>query len=290
MRQLTIMSGKGGTGKTTIAAALAALGKRQVMADCDVDAADLHLLLDAKVLRTERFYGGRSPSVDLERCTGCGICNDLCRFGAIENGVVDLVACDHCGLCVYGCPEKAICMVEDHSGDLSVSETPYGPFVHARLGIGEENSGKLVTEVRKRATEIAKTEGIELVMIDGPPGIGCPAMASMAGATMVLAVSEPTLSGIHDLDRVLELAKHFRIPARVCVNRFDINPGLTDQIEDSCRVKGFEVIARVPFDPCVIDALVMRKTVIDHPCGDVTRRVREMWERLTSDLNAIPST
>jgi MinD superfamily P-loop ATPase len=284
MRQLTIISGKGGTGKTTIAGAFALLAEGKVMVDCDVDAADLHLILDAKTQRTEKFFSGRSPVVDGEKCTQCGICTDLCRFGAIKDGVVDIVSCDHCGLCAHGCPENAIAMVEDHSGNWFVSETPWGPLVHARLGMGEENSGKLVTAVRKKALEIAEKENIDLVIIDGPPGIGCPVLASVAGVDMVLAITEPSLSGMHDLERILKLSGHFQIPAKVCINKFDINSKLTDEIERTCQEKGAEVISKIPFDRCVIDSLVMRKTVVDHPCGEVTERVRGMWEKLEAEL------
>ncbi len=284
MRQLTIISGKGGTGKTTITGAFAVLAENKVMVDCDVDAADLHLILDAKIRQREEFYGGRSPVVDLEKCTQCGICTDLCRFAAIQDGVVDIVSCDHCGLCVHGCPEDAIVMREDHSGDWFVSDTPYGPLVHARLGIGEENSGKLVTAVRKRASEIAKEESRNLVIIDGPPGVGCPVMASVAGTDMILAISEPTLSGLHDLNRVLDLSRHFKIPAKICINKFDVNLDLTQQIERACRKRGTEVISKLPFDTCVVDALVMRKTVVDHPCGEITSRIEAMWEMIEADL------
>jgi MinD superfamily P-loop ATPase len=284
MRQLTLISGKGGTGKTTIAGAFAVLAKHKVMADCDVDAADLHLIMDAKIQQTETFYGGRSPVVDVEKCTQCGICTDLCRFDAINDGVVDIVSCDHCGLCSHGCPENAIAMVEDLSGNWFVSGTPHGPLVHARLGIGEENSGKLVTAVRKKASEIAEKENRDLVIIDGPPGIGCPVMASVAGVDMVLAISEPTLSGMHDLDRILELSRHFQIPAKVCINKFDINSKLTHEIERACHEKGAEVISKLPFDRCVIDSLVMKKTVIDHPCGEVTSRIKAMWKTIEAEL------
>jgi MinD superfamily P-loop ATPase len=286
MKQLTIISGKGGTGKTTITAAFALLAKHKVVVDCDVDAADLHLILEAQMVRKEKFFGGRSPVVDMERCTACGICTEVCRFGAIHDGVVDLVSCDHCGLCALGCPENAITMVEDHSGYWFVSETHHGPLVHARLGIGEENSGKLVTEVRKKASEIAEKETLDLIIIDGPPGVGCPVMASVAGVDMVLAVSEPSLSGRHDLNRILDLADHFQIPARVCINKYDINHGLTTEMERACQERGADVISKLPFDRCVIDALVRRKTVIDHPCGEVTTQIRDMWERIENELTS----
>src|SRR4030043_540395 len=221
IKQLAIVSGKGGTGKTTIAAAFAALARNKVMVDCDVDAADLHLLLQPKILMEEKYFGGRTPRVDLDKCTQCGLCTEVCRFHAIINGVVDSVSCEGCGFCSHICRENAIMWGEAFSGVWFVSETPYGPFVHARLGIGGENSGKLVTVVRKKAMEIAKEKSLDLILIDGPPGIGCPVTASLTGVNLVLAITEPTLSGIHDLERILKLSDHFKIPSMVCVKEVD---------------------------------------------------------------------
>ena len=285
MRQLTVISGKGGTGKTTLAAAFASLAEDKVLADCDVDAADLHLILNPTVKRREPFSGGRSPVVDAEKCTKCGICTEVCRFDAIEDGEVDLIACDHCGLCVYACPENAITMEEDFNGEWFVSETDYGPMVHARLGMGEENSGKLVTVVRKEASEIAKERNLDLVIIDGPPGIGCPVIASVAGVDLVLVVVEPTLSGIHDMERILGLASHFKIPALACINKYDINLVNTKKIREYCERNGVKVLGMIPFDSKVIDALVQRKSVITYPCGDVTKEVTKIWEKVSDHLN-----
>ena len=285
MRQLTVISGKGGTGKTTLAAAFASLAEEKVLADCDVDAADLHLILNPTVKRREPFSGGRSPVVDAEKCTKCGICTEVCRFDAIEDGEVDLVACDHCGLCVYACPENAITMEEDFNGEWFVSETDYGPMVHARLGMGEENSGKLVTVVRKEASEIAKERNLDLVIIDGPPGIGCPVIASVAGVDLVLVVVEPTLSGIHDMERILGLASHFKIPALACINKYDINLVNTKKIREYCERNDVKVLGMIPFDSKVIDALVQRKSVIAYPCGDVTKEVTKIWEKVSDHLN-----
>jgi MinD superfamily P-loop ATPase len=280
IKQLAIVSGKGGTGKTTIAAAFASLAKNKVMVDCDVDAADLYLLLRPKVLKQEKYFGGRSPRVDLDKCTQCGLCTEVCRFHAIENEVVDYVSCEGCGFCSHICPEDAITMEEAFSGDWFVSDTPYGPFVHARLGIGEENSGKLVTVVRKKATEITKEKGLDLILIDGPPGIGCPVTASITGVDLVLAVTEPTLSGIHDLERILKLAEHFKIPSAVCINKFDINLENTDRIAAYCEKNGSKIIGKIPYEPKVVEALVNRKTVMEYPCNEIQGIVHRMWEEV----------
>jgi MinD superfamily P-loop ATPase len=284
VKQLAIVSGKGGTGKTTIAAAFAALAKNKVMVDCDVDAADLHILLQPKIVTQEKYFGGRSPRVDLEKCTQCGLCTEVCRFNAIDNGVVDPVSCEGCGFCSHICPEDAITMEEAFSGDWFVSETLYGPFVHARLGIGEENSGKLVTVVRKKAVEIAKEKNLGLIVIDGPPGIGCPVTASLTGVNLVLAITEPTLSGIHDLERILKLAEHFKIPSMVCINKFDINLENTQQIAAYCKNNGSRLIGQIPYEPKVIDALVNMKTVMEYPCNEVQGIVQRMWEEVENLL------
>jgi MinD superfamily P-loop ATPase len=255
------------------------------MVDCDVDAADLHLLLRPEVLKQEKYYGGRSPHVDLDKCSQCGLCTEVCRFDAIDNGVVDHVSCEGCGFCSHICPENAISMEEAFSGDWFVSETHYGPFVHARLGIGEENSGKLVTVVRKKAVEIAKEKNLELILIDGPPGIGCPVTASMTGVDLVLAITEPTLSGIHDLERILKLAEHFKIPSMVCINRFDINLENAKKIASYCENNGSRIIGKIPFERKVIEALVNRKTIMEYPCNGVQGIVQRMWEEVDTVLN-----
>ncbi len=288
IKQLTIVSGKGGTGKTTIAAAFAALASNKVMVDCDVDAADLHLLLNPRVLEKERYYGGRSPHVDLNKCTQCGVCTEVCRFNAIHNGVVDYVSCEGCGFCSHVCPENIIIMEQAFSGDWFISETPYGPFVHARLGIGEENSGKLVTVVRKKAMEVAQERGLELILIDGPPGIGCPVTASLTGVNLVLAITEPTLSGIHDLERILKLSNHFKIPSMVCINKFDLNFENSNKISSYCEKNGSKLLGKIPFEPKVIEALVLRKTIMDYPCDEVQGIVLKMWEEVEKALFPSP--
>jgi MinD superfamily P-loop ATPase len=284
VKQLGIVSGKGGTGKTTIAAAFASLAQNKVMVDCDVDAADLHLLLHPRIVTQEKYFGGRAPHVDLEKCTQCGLCSEVCRFNAIDNGWVDYVSCEGCGFCSHICPEDAIIMEEAFSGEWFVSETLYGPFVHARLGIGEENSGKLVTVVRKKAMEVAQERGLELILIDGPPGIGCPVTASLTGVNLVLAITEPTLSGIHDLERILKLAEHFKIPSMVCINKFDINLENTQQITSYCENNGSRIIGKIPYEPKVIEALVHQKTVMDYPCNEVQGIIQQMWEQIGAIL------
>jgi len=288
IKQLAILSGKGGTGKTTVAAAFASLAKDKVMVDCDVDAADLHLLLQPEILTQEKYFGGRSPRVDLGQCTQCGLCTEVCRFHGIDNGVVDPISCEGCGFCFHICPENAIAMEEAFSGDWFVSETLYAPFVHARLGIGEENSGKLVTVVRKKAMEVAQERGLELILIDGPPGIGCPVTASLTGVNLVLAVTEPTLSGIHDLERILKLSDHFKIPSMVCINKFDINLENTQKIASYCRNNGSRIIGEIPYEPKVIEALVNMKTVMEYPCNEVQGIVHRMWGEVENTLFPSP--
>lgn len=284
MKQLTIISGKGGTGKTTVTAAFAHLADNAVIADCDVDAADLHLILTPDIIRREPFYGGELPSVDYERCTMCGLCEQHCRFGAIQAAKVDPVSCEGCGVCAYVCPEKAISMKERISGNWFLSETREGPMVHARLGIAAENSGKLVSMVRQQAKELAEKEKKNLVIIDGPPGIGCPVIASIGGVDLVLIVTEPTLSGLHDLKRILEVAEHFGIKAYVCINKFDINPENTQLIADYCREKGYEVIGKIPYDPAVTKAMISGLSVVEYPCNGVTAEIKKIWEYMERAL------
>jgi MinD superfamily P-loop ATPase len=288
MKELTILSGKGGTGKTTVCAAFAALATNKVLSDCDVDAADLHLLLDPTVRREEDFIGGRTPQIDYRLCMKCGHCQPLCRFEAIhrEDGscVIDPLACEHCGLCALACPGHAIRMVDAVNGRWFISDTRFGALVHARLGIGEDNSGKLVTLVRREARRIAEREGAALLINDGPPGIGCPATAAITGTDGVLIVTEPTVSGLHDLRRVIGLCRHFRLPALVCINKYDINEAQTVLIQQECQADGVPVVGLIPFDPAVSRALVARQTVVDFDCGPATAAVIETWDKVQRTL------
>jgi MinD superfamily P-loop ATPase len=286
MKQITIISGKGGTGKTTITAAFSYLAQKAVLADCDVDAADLHILLDPAVQRTEEFSGGKTAVIQKSLCTQCGACRELCRFDAIHGLEIDPVSCEGCGVCAALCPEKAITMVNKLSGHWFVSDTRNGPMVHARLGIAEDNSGKLVSMVRQEARRVAEEKSLEYVIIDGPPGIGCPVIASITGVDLVLVVTEPTLSGLHDLKRVLATAGHFNIPAAVCVNKFDINPENTRVIEEFCAQQEVRVVGKVPYNRCVVAALMQKNTVFEHPCGEVSAEISRMWDTLRSMMQS----
>jgi MinD superfamily P-loop ATPase len=257
MKELVVISGKGGTGKTTVTAGLAALGDNQVLADCDVDAADLHLILSPKLREEHEFVSGEIAGIDQELCTACGECLEHCRYGAVtEDFRVITAMCEGCGVCEFVCPTGAAAMSPRTSGRWNRSDTRFGPMVHAALGIGEENSGKLVALVRKQARELAEEKAADFLLTDGPPGIGCPVIASLGGADMVLAVTEPSVSAVSDLHRVVDLAAHFDIPALVLINKHDVNPELSDEIESYCWRKQAPVIGRLPYDPAFIQAQI----------------------------------
>ena len=285
MKQLTIISGKGGTGKTTITAAFASLSDSHVMADCDVDAADLHLILSPKVEKSEDFQGGKTAVIDKERCSQCGECLNLCRFEAIKDYTVDPISCEGCGFCARACPEGAVKMEQNISGRWFISHTRHGYMTHAELGIAEENSGKLVTLVRQQARLIAEKEKAECIIIDGPPGIGCPVIAAITGVDLLLVVTEPTLSGIHDLERVVGVAGHFKIPALVCINKYDINLNNTSRIEEYCSSNSLLVAGRIGYNPEVTKAMINKKSVVEYDCGAVTEEVERIWERVMETLN-----
>jgi MinD superfamily P-loop ATPase len=286
VKQITVLSGKGGTGKTTLVASFATLAKKTVLTDCDVDAPDLHLLLNPQIVQTQEFVGSKVAVIDKEKCIQCGKCKELCRFNAIEELSVDPVLCEGCGVCTYICPAKAIKLTERISGYAFISNTKYGPMSHARLNPGEENSGKLVTLVRKNAKQVAETKNCELILNDGPPGIGCPVIASVGGVDVGLIVVEPTLSGIHDMERALGLLNHFGISSLVCINKYDINEENTDRIVEYCGSKGVEVVGKIPFDIIVTEAMVAGKTVVEYsPDNRVSQVIEMAWERLLSALN-----
>lgn len=286
MKQLTVISGKGGTGKTSITAAFASLARgNAVFADCDVDAADLHLILKPRVKKTMVFHGLKIASIDKKQCIGCKKCYEHCRFNAIDEEI-NLVEerCEGCGVCVYVCPVNAVSMVDRNSGFVYVSETRFGPMVHASLNTAEEASGKLVTMVRENAKAVAEERNKDLVIIDGPPGIGCPVISSITGVDLVLVVTEPTLSAIHDLERVLGVTEHFKVPAVVCVNKYDINVENTRRIEDYCRKNNITVVGRLPYDTVVTKAMIHEKTVIEFSEGSFSDKLKRMWEKIREML------
>jgi MinD superfamily P-loop ATPase len=278
MREIVVLSGKGGTGKTSIVGSLAALAKGKVLADCDVDAADLHLLLKPAVRQENEFWSGQLAQIDEAKCTQCGLCQELCRFDAVKDYKVDPIACEGCGFCSHICPEEAITMRENMSGHWFISDTNYGPLVHARLGIAQENSGKLVAQVRQEARRIADEGGFDYIISDGPPGIGCPVISSLSGASLALMVTEPTLSGIHDLERVLGVSGHFGVPAAVCINKYDLNEENSRRIEDYCQDQGIKVAARIPFDNAVTEAIVRGLPVVEYTDSKVSQEIAGLWE------------
>jgi MinD superfamily P-loop ATPase len=290
MKELVVLSGKGGTGKTSLTAAFAAMASDCLLCDADVDAADLHLLMQPDVRQRTDFQGGGVAVIDPQRCTECGTCIEMCRWSAIGSDfVVDEIGCEGCGVCVDFCPEQAIDFPIKTCGQWFISETRFGPMVHARLGIAEENSGRLVTLVRQQARQLAEERGIDLILTDGPPGVGCPVIASVGGATGVVIVAEPTVSGIHDMARAIELCRHFKVPVMVCINKFDLNPDNSATIERMAREGGLPVVGRVPFDQTFTRAMVQGKTLLEYDgTGPAGVCLRQVWQGIlnTSAMRA----
>lgn len=291
MKQLIILSGKGGTGKTSVAAAFAhlavqsGLAGKVILADADVDAANLELVLKPQLREQQDFKGGKVAVIDQDTCSACGDCQAVCRFDAIHYTdslyVIDPIACDGCAACVYQCPSESIAMHEQIAGKFYFSESRYGPLYHANLFPGQENSGKLVTLVKQRARLQALDENRELVIVDGPPGIGCPVISAVSGASLALIVAEPTVAGVHDMRRVLQTVKHFGVHAVVCINKADIYPAGADEIEAFCRESGIETVGRIPFDLTVASAMVAGEAVTAfRPESASSVAIAEIWERV----------
>lgn len=292
MRELVVISGKGGAGKTSVAASFAVLAERVIVADCDVDAADLHLLLSPTIIESNDFYSGFEAIICQDNCNSCGICASLCRFDAVigfldANGSrryhINRIDCEGCGLCVHFCPVKAVDFPISLCGKWMVSRTRVGKMVHARLGVAAENSGKLVSTVRQKAKEIAQEENVPLIIVDGPPGIGCPVIASITGATEVLVVTEPTVAGEHDLERVLLLTRHFKIPTAVCVNKWDISVSLTERIETRALELGAVIAGRIRYDTVVTKAQLQQITPVETD-SFIAQDIRKVWENIHNGL------
>lgn len=284
VKQVVIISGKGGTGKTVISAAFCAIAQNKVIVDADVDAADLFLLLNPVTKEIYKFSGGGKAVIYQDLCNQCGYCYDNCRFGAINKKIiVDEIFCEGCGLCAKLCPNKAIKMRPSASGEWYISETQYGPFVHAKLGVAEENSGKLVSTIKNQALKIANQNNSEWIIVDGPPGIGCPVIASLSGANLVLVVTEPTISGLQDAERVIKLAQHFGLQIKLVINKYDLNEKMANTIELYCAKQNIPVIGKIKFDPIIVNSVVAGKSFMELPNMETTeikKMIFEIWENL----------
>jgi MinD superfamily P-loop ATPase len=301
MKEIVVISGKGGTGKTSIVASFAALAEGAVLADCDVDAADLHLLLQPDIKQSHDFSGGKLASVITEKCIGCGRCEEVCNFdAAIFNGpandvvgityTIDSIACEGCGVCVWFCPVDAIEFEDAINGKWFVSDTRFGPMLHAKLGIAEENSGKLVSLIRKEAKRIAAEQNKDLIIVDGSPGIGCPVIASITGADLVLAVTEPTIAAQHDLDRVAELTEHFKIPTVVCINKYDINVRIAKAIEKEALERNLKVAGKIAYDIAVTKAQIAARSIVEYSNNGLKEQIVSLWESVLDMLRETANT
>jgi MinD superfamily P-loop ATPase len=285
LKQITVLSGKGGTGKTTLVASLAVLAGNVVVTDCDVDAPDLHMLLKPEIIRKQEFRGGKVAAIDKEKCIACGKCEEECRFNAIKDLEVDQVLCEGCGVCAYVCPVEAVELKEQVCGHAYVSKMKYGFMSHARLNPGKENSGKLVTLVRQNARQVAEDHNLNLILNDGPPGIGCPVIASIGGVDLGVIVVEPTLTGIHDMERALKLLEHFKVKPMVCINKYDLNVENTKEIEKFCKDNSIEVAGRISFNAVVTEAMVFGKPVLEHsPHSTVSKEIKKAWKNVLEVL------
>jgi len=289
MKELVVISGKGGTGKTTVVGAFAALAQGKVIADCDVDAADLHLILGPQVEKTIAYEGSELATIDESLCTGCGECRKVCRFDAVleEGGKfrIDPLSCEGCGACAHACPVGAIELKPRLSGWIYISRTPYGTLVHGELRPGEETSGKLVTQVKMRARELARLEGAKLLLIDGSPGIGCPVIASLSGAHAALVVAEPSMSALHDLARVVEVARHFRTRVFLVINKADLSPKFSERIESYAKEEGLALLGRIPYDEGVVRAQVAGRPAVEDGAGPAAAALRALWEKVAEHLS-----
>ncbi len=295
MKELVVISGKGGTGKTSIVGAFATLAEKAVLADCDVDAPDLAIIMSPFTLRRESFSGGSRARIKTSTCAGCGTCREVCRFGAISNEgpgneivektfKVDPIACEGCGVCSYFCPTGALIFRPAINGEWFISSTRVGPMVHAKLGVAEENSGKLVNLVRAQARKIAGEEDLDLILVDGPPGIGCPVIASITGSDLVLVVTEPTLSGLHDFSRVADLTEHFGIETLLLINKWDLNEELTSKLEGLAQRLNVRVVGRVCYDKAITEAQIRKQSIVEYQNDGAALEIRDTWAEVSRAL------
>lgn len=285
IKELVIISGKGGAGKTSITASLAALAGRSVIVDADVDAADMHLVIHPSGSKKYDFEGGFAATRHPELCTECGVCRDLCQYSAISpNFEIDPILCEGCGVCAHFCPEKAIEMKQKTCGQWFMSDTRFGTMLHARLFPGEENSGLLVSRLREEAMDKAESEGMKLVITDGPPGIGCPVIASITGANLVLAIAEPTVSGAHDVKRAWELSRFFRIPLLLCINKSGLNPEIESELKEWAKEKKIPLTGEIPYDREFTSAMMAGKTLVEFSDSCTAQAVRQVWNNIEKIL------
>lgn len=290
IKEVVVVSGKGGTGKTSVVGALASLLTNRVATDCDVDAANLHMILNPVVIEEKTFIGGKKATIDLSRCTGCGTCREVCRFQAIsEDYVIDRRQCEGCGACYFLCPAGAVDFSSSLAGSCYICKDKYSnPFVYAELLPGEENSGKLVAMVRNEARTLAEKNDIPLVIIDGPPGIGCPVISSMTGVHAAVVVTEPTISGLHDLERIIDLAQFFKCKTAVVVNKADVNPDYCRSIEEYCATKGSTFLGAIPYEPKITEAQIQATTILDiAPDSPTSEIIRVIHKKLLTILEEL---
>ena len=291
MKELLVLSGKGGTGKTSLIGSFAHLARSKVMLDCDVDASDLHLLLSPETVEEHEFRSGVKARVETDKCSSCGMCEEICQFDSVrmeETAVISRLSCEGCGVCAHFCPEDAIRLDDNHCGTWYVSDTNFGPFVHSQLFAGEENSGKLVSHIKAEARKLAEKKDIDLILIDGSPGVGCPVIASLSNVDMVLVVTEPSQSGKHDLERVLELTEHFKIVTKICINKWDLHPELAAEIETLAEKRNVEVLGKIPFDPQVIECQIQGIPVTASETSLAAYSIKDVWQKLKKGLDELP--
>lgn len=281
--ELTVISGKGGTGKTTIALALSELAKNTVKADCDVDAPNLYLFYDGRDIKKEYFYGEKKAVIDKKFCSGCKECEKVCRFDAIKDGIVNPFKCEGCGACTLVCPQKAVRLKEEKTADVYITQTDKGIISRAQMEVGSEGSGKLITMLRSNARKFADENS--LIIIDGSPGIGCPVISSITGSDAVLIVTEPTQSGLEDFMRVMELCRHFGVLTLACINKYDINEKVSEEVESFCRENDIYLIGKIPYDDTVMKSINELKPIVYYEDSKANNAIRKMWDNICEHIN-----